>query len=138
MYQDIVRIERSIQNNTFESNPVLTKLFTQAAVETGSRLHLLGLLSDGGVHSHIDHLNALIRAAKDAHIQIVIYIVSVMEENSGQKSFMKYYEQLNDSGKTNKQSMDNWYNNWSLLCDGQRQEIRTNSISIGLPSRKWS
>ena len=102
VYQDIVRIEQSIQNNTFESNPILTKLLTQASVGTGSRLHLLGLLSDGGVHSHIDHLNALIRAAKDAHVPNCYLHCFSDGRDSGQKSFMKYYEQLNDSVKANK------------------------------------
>lgn len=62
VYQDLTRINRAIKTNTFFTNEVL--LATIAKVKTaGTTLHLLGLLSDGGVHSHIDHLLALLDLA---------------------------------------------------------------------------
>src|SRR4026208_765551 len=53
VYQDLTRINKAIRENTLTAMPALQKAFAQAA---GSRLHLLGLVSDGGVHSHQDHL----------------------------------------------------------------------------------
>jgi 2,3-bisphosphoglycerate-independent phosphoglycerate mutase len=59
IYQDLSRISRAVQTGEFQANPVLRK-----TIEAGrGRVHLMGLLSDGGVHSHIDHLFALLDLA---------------------------------------------------------------------------
>ncbi|KAI8850923.1 BPG-independent [Chytridium lagenaria] len=69
VYQDIVRIELAVKKNTLASQPALSDAFKRAASPTGTgRLHLLGLVSDGGVHSHQDHLHALLTAAKAAQV----------------------------------------------------------------------
>jgi len=60
--QDLTRIHRSIADGSFKSNPVILGAI-DAAVKSGGALHLMGLLSDGGVHSHIDHLFALVDLA---------------------------------------------------------------------------
>jgi 2,3-bisphosphoglycerate-independent phosphoglycerate mutase len=60
--QDLARIDRAIRTGELGANPVLVNAMDQAARE-GAALHLLGLLSDGGVHSHIAHLEALVRLA---------------------------------------------------------------------------
>jgi 2,3-bisphosphoglycerate-independent phosphoglycerate mutase len=57
--QDLVRIDEAIEDNSFFENPALLSAVDAAKV-AGRPLHLLGLVSDGGVHSHIDHLLALI------------------------------------------------------------------------------
>lgn len=62
VYQDITRIDKAILDGEFYDNEVLCASMDRA-VETGKRLHLLGLFSDGGVHSHLDHLIALLRLA---------------------------------------------------------------------------
>src|SRR3990167_6172799 len=67
VYQDLTRISKSIRDKTFFANPVLRDLMQTVKQSTG-RLHLMGLVSDGGVHSHVDHLQALIRMAKDARV----------------------------------------------------------------------
>src|SRR5476649_785874 len=59
IYQDLTRISKSIEDGEFFKNPVLIKTIEAGAKATG-RVHLMGLLSDGGVHSHIDHLLALL------------------------------------------------------------------------------
>ena len=56
VYQDLTRINKAIADGDLPKNKTLKKIFTAAK---GKRLHLLGLLSDGGVHSHQDHLLAL-------------------------------------------------------------------------------
>lgn len=63
MLKDIVRINLSIKKNTLIKNENLVRA-AQFAKDGNGRLHLAGLISDGGVHSHIDHLFALIDALK--------------------------------------------------------------------------
>ena len=58
VYQDLVRINVAIREKTLERNPVLLKAFHYAR-ENNSTIHFMGLVSDGGVHSHINHLKAL-------------------------------------------------------------------------------
>ncbi|MHB1627751.1 MAG: 2,3-bisphosphoglycerate-independent phosphoglycerate mutase [Bacilli bacterium] len=70
VYQDLTRISKAVRDGEFAANPV----FVDAArhvLERESNLHLYGLLSDGGVHSHIDHLFALIDFAKQAGLRKV-------------------------------------------------------------------
>ncbi|PFH45765.1 hypothetical protein AMATHDRAFT_71103 [Amanita thiersii Skay4041] len=63
VWQDIVRIDVSIKKKQFHKNPVILDSCKKAKQGNG-RLHLLGLISDGGVHSHINHLFALLETAK--------------------------------------------------------------------------
>jgi 2,3-bisphosphoglycerate-independent phosphoglycerate mutase len=58
--QDLQRVNRAIEDGSFYENPAL-----QAAFARGGEVHLLGLVSHGGVHSHIDHLQALLRFAPE-------------------------------------------------------------------------
>ena len=69
VYQDLTRINKAIVDGEFATNPVLQAAFTKAR---GHRLHFLGLVSDGGVHSHQDHLIALAQAAKDAGVDDIL------------------------------------------------------------------
>ena len=61
--QDLVRINESVSDGSFHENPILREALRET-VSRGSRLHLLGLASDGGVHSHLHHLLALIELAR--------------------------------------------------------------------------
>ena len=63
VYQDLTRITKSIGDGDFFENPALIKAMDNAK-QNGKKLHLYGLLSDGGVHSHITHLYALLEMAK--------------------------------------------------------------------------
>jgi 2,3-bisphosphoglycerate-independent phosphoglycerate mutase len=60
LYQDLMRVNKSIADGSLFDNPAL-----RAAFQRGKRVHLLGLVSHGGVHSHIDHLQALLRFAPE-------------------------------------------------------------------------
>jgi 2,3-bisphosphoglycerate-independent phosphoglycerate mutase len=62
VYQDLVKISKSIESGEFFENGVLVSAFDHAS--RGGRLHLIGLLSQGGVHSHENHLFALIEMAR--------------------------------------------------------------------------
>ncbi len=68
VYQEITRIDAAIQRGDFFKNPALLELMEQGR-ET--RLHFMGLLSDGGVHSHLRHLYALLKMARENHVQEV-------------------------------------------------------------------
>ncbi len=70
VYQELTRISKSIADGDFFSNRVLSEVMQQVS-NTGTTLHLLGLLSDGGVHSHNSHLYALIDMAKQQGIKHV-------------------------------------------------------------------
>lgn len=63
VYQELTRISRAIRDKSFFANPVLKGAMAKARTADGA-LHLMGLLSDGGVHSHIEHLYALLELAK--------------------------------------------------------------------------
>lgn len=65
VYQDLTRINKSIREGELAKNDVLVEAFAKAK---GKRMHFLGLISDGGVHSHQDHLVALCDAAKAAGV----------------------------------------------------------------------
>jgi 2,3-bisphosphoglycerate-independent phosphoglycerate mutase len=62
VYQDLTRISRAIENGDFEQNSVLCETI-DAAIEAGGAVHVMGLLSPGGVHSHEDHFQATVRLA---------------------------------------------------------------------------
>lgn len=64
VYQELTRITKAIRDKDFFKNPTLCKIIEQAK-QSGGALHLMGLLSDGGVHSHITHLYALVELAKE-------------------------------------------------------------------------
>lgn len=64
VFQDLPRISRAIEDGSFFQNPAYCKAM-DACLENDSSLHLYGLLSNGGVHSHIEHLFALLKMAKD-------------------------------------------------------------------------
>ncbi len=69
VYQDLTRINKAIDDGELAGNEVLQTAFAQAR---GKRLHFLGLLSDGGVHSHYAHLIALAQAAHDAGVNDIM------------------------------------------------------------------
>ncbi len=64
---DLIRINDAIEDNSLEDNPEITALFDYVR-EKGSALHLLGLVSDGGVHSHLKHIPPIIGHAKEAGV----------------------------------------------------------------------
>jgi len=68
VYQDLTRISLAIEDGSFFSNPALSAICTQLAA-AGKKLHLLGLVSDGGVHSHISHIDALVSMAQQMGVE---------------------------------------------------------------------
>ena len=70
VFQDLPRISKSITDGDFFTNPAYNHAM-DACKEKGSSLHLMGLLSDGGVHSHLEHLFALLKLAKSKGLERV-------------------------------------------------------------------
>lgn len=69
---DIMRIDASVADHSLKKNPIIRGEIEKAR-EAGGRFHLLGLLSDGGVHSHINHLCALIDTAAELGVEVVVH-----------------------------------------------------------------
>lgn len=67
VYQDLTRINKAISDGSFQTNEILLKGMTGKGT-----LHLIGLLSDGGVHSHIDHLMAFLEIARVNNVQSLV------------------------------------------------------------------
>ena len=72
VYQDLVKINKAIDDGRFFENPTLKQAF-EYAKQNGKKVHLLGLVSDGGVHSHIKHLYALIDMATQYGVPTYIH-----------------------------------------------------------------
>ncbi len=70
VYQELTRITRAIQSGEFYQNPVLCQVVDHCLAHH-TALHLMGLLSDGGVHSHLDHLAGLLHLARQRGLQKV-------------------------------------------------------------------
>ena len=72
VYQDMTRIDMAIENGDLFKNPVLLDLMGRVRAR-GGRIHFCGLLSDGGVHSHIDHLGALLEMAQKEGVPALVH-----------------------------------------------------------------
>ncbi len=93
VFQDFVRINTAIEDKSFFENPDLKDVMETARRENKG-VHLLGLVSDGGVHSHISHLFALIDMAKQNKIK-KLYIHPILDgRDTSPKSGITYIKQL--------------------------------------------
>ena len=93
VYQELTRISKSIVDGDFFENKSLCEAM-DSAVKNGTALHLMGLLSDGGVHSHIDHLFALIDMAKKRGVK-TLYVHAILDgRDTPPQSGKGYVEQL--------------------------------------------
>ncbi|WP_440053990.1 2,3-bisphosphoglycerate-independent phosphoglycerate mutase [Pseudoalteromonas sp. T1lg65] len=72
VYQDFTRITKAITDGEFEHNPILVENIEKAAAK-GKAVHLMGLLSPGGVHSHEDHIVAAIKLAASRGVQVYLH-----------------------------------------------------------------
>lgn len=91
VYQDLTRVTKAIEDKDFFKNEVLLK-----AMENGKEhsLHLMGLLSDGGVHSHIDHLKALLKMAKENNVENVFVHAFTDGRDTAPRSAIGYIEDI--------------------------------------------
>ena len=98
VWQDVVRIDQTIKKGELNKVKTLTDSFDRAKNGNG-RLHLLGLVSDGGVHSHINHLFALLQVAKEKEIPEVYIHFFGDGRDTDPKSGAGYMQQLVDKIK---------------------------------------
>lgn len=95
VYQDLTRISKAVADGSFGANPVLVGAVDEAKA-AGAALHLMGLLSDGGVHSHNTHLYALLRLAKDRGLEKVFIHCFLDGRDTPPRSALKYVKELED------------------------------------------
>ena len=93
VYQELTRITKAIEDGDFFTNPAFVKTMTHVK-EQGTALHLMGLCSDGGVHSHLTHLYALVRMAKEQGVQKVYLHCFMDGRDTPPKSGRDYLAQL--------------------------------------------
>ena len=97
LYQDLVKISLSLSENTLQSNEVLQNLF-----KSSHRLHLIGLMSDGGVHSHIDHFMGIADLAAKNGKEVFLHLITDgrdVSPTSAQKYLKKVEEHLSENVK---------------------------------------
>lgn len=93
VYQELQRIHLAIKNKEIDSNESLLNAFA-AAKEEGKTLHFIGLVSDGGVHSHINHLKALCSLAKENEVPNVAVHAFTDGRDTDPKSGLGYLTDL--------------------------------------------
>lgn len=92
VYQNLTRIHKSIKDGDFYENPAFLEAVANAK-NNGTALHLMGLLSDGGVHSHYSHLFALLKLAKQQGLTEV-YVHGFLDgRDVGQQTALKFVEE---------------------------------------------
>ena len=90
--QDIVRIDNAIKSGEFFRNPALLAALQKASAHN-KPLHLLGLVSDGGVHSHLTHLKALIHLCKQHRVAPLLHMITDGRD-TGPKTALRYLSEI--------------------------------------------
>jgi 2,3-bisphosphoglycerate-independent phosphoglycerate mutase len=86
IHQDLVLINDAIHNGRFFKNPVLIAAL-KSAKEKSRPIHLLGLVSDGGVHSHIEHLKALLAMCKLNGVKPAVHMITDGRDTSPNSAY---------------------------------------------------
>ncbi|MDB8805323.1 2,3-bisphosphoglycerate-independent phosphoglycerate mutase [Romboutsia sp. 1001216sp1] len=93
VYQDLTRVSKAIEDGDLFKNEVLLETMKNAKT---SALHLMGLVSDGGVHSHIDHLKGILKMAKENGVENVYVHAFTDGRDTDPKSALKYIQDIED------------------------------------------
>ncbi|MEG1500638.1 MAG: 2,3-bisphosphoglycerate-independent phosphoglycerate mutase [Clostridiales bacterium] len=93
IYQDFTRISKAIENGDFFDNPIFTESLAKTK-KIGGALHIYGLLSDGGIHSHLSHLLALLNMAKKQQVKEVFVHCFADGRDTPPRSVGKYIKIL--------------------------------------------
>jgi 2,3-bisphosphoglycerate-independent phosphoglycerate mutase len=144
VWQELTRIDAAIQKGTFRDNPAMATLLQELKAD-GKRLHLMGLVSDGGVHSHQNHLVALAQWAQAAGVTTTIHAF-LDGRDTEQKSADGYLQWLNFQlrncplvtvgslcGRYSAMDRDHRWDRveraWKLLVDGQGEFTATDALA---------
>lgn len=93
VYQDLVRINKAVEEKELDTNPVLLEAF-EYAKKNAKDIHLIGLLSDGGVHSHINHLKGLLTIANHHNLKNIFVHAFTDGRDTDPKSGFSYLQDL--------------------------------------------
>lgn len=145
VYQDLLRLHRAVADGTFQQNDALLQAIEHAKTN-GSKLHFMGLLGDGGVHAHQDHLHALIDLAEGAGLKETYVHAFTDGRDTDPKSGLGFMARLEAhlEGKQTKlasvigryYAMDRdkrWERiaeAWNLLVNGQGQPASTGQEAL--------
>jgi 2,3-bisphosphoglycerate-independent phosphoglycerate mutase len=95
VYQELQRINVAVRDGSFAKNPVLLRALRKAKTEN-KKLHLIGLVSDGGVHSHINHLTTIIDCCKSESVSDVFVHAFTDGRDTDPKSGIRFLKNLQD------------------------------------------
>lgn len=93
VYQDLVKVSKAIEDGELRQNTVLQEAFRNAK-SGGKKLHFIGLVSDGGVHSHIEHLKGLLSLAQEAGVEQVYVHAFTDGRDTDPKSGLGFLQDL--------------------------------------------
>lgn len=95
VYQDLVRVNKAVEEHELDHNPVLLAAFDYA-IKNNKNVHLMGLVSDGGVHSHIVHLKGLVTIAREKGIKNLFVHAFMDGRDTDPKGGLGYLRELTD------------------------------------------
>ncbi len=134
LYQDLVKISLALEDGSIESNEVLSK-----TLEKGDIVHLIGLLSDGGVHSHIKHTIGFAKLAKDRGKKVFLHLITDGRDVSptSAKTYIEEIEKICDENISIATISGRFYtmdrdNRWERVEKGYR------AIAEAIPSTTLS
>ena len=131
LYQDLVKITMALEDKSLEKNPTLNKVMNNS-----STIHLIGLLSDGGVHSHIDHIIGIAKIAQANNKKVKLHLITDGRDVSP-TSALKYIKQIENICNENIQiasiggrfyTMDR-DNRWDRIQEGYEAIVNGKSLS---------
>ena len=133
LYQDLVKINMAIKNDTLKDNQVFKE-----TLKNSQNIHIIGLLSDGGVHSHIDHIIAMAQLAEEENKKVFLHLITDGRDVAPD-SANTYLEQINDicsdtisiatiSGRFYSMDRDN---NWDRIQKGYEQIVNAKTLYDG-------
>ncbi|MFA9289624.1 MAG: 2,3-bisphosphoglycerate-independent phosphoglycerate mutase, partial [Solirubrobacteraceae bacterium] len=95
VYQNLAKINVAVENGSLEDNPTLVKTFKNAK-DLNKNIHFIGLVSDGGVHSHINHLKSLLTIAKKHELNNVFVHAFTDGRDCSPTSGLNFIKTLNN------------------------------------------
>src|SRR5512137_2420849 len=95
VYQDLTKVDLAIEDGSFERNPALVQA-VESAKNNGSALHIMGLLSPGGVHSHESHIHAMLAMAVRAGLKKVYVHAFLDGRDTPPRSAAQYLQTLQE------------------------------------------
>ncbi|MEL6558056.1 MAG: 2,3-bisphosphoglycerate-independent phosphoglycerate mutase [Bacteroidota bacterium] len=141
VYQDLVKINNAVKDGSMGENPALKEAIAYAK-KNGKPVHLMGLLSDGGVHSHLDHLKGLCSVCSDAGLEDVFIHAFTdgrdTDPNGGQKYLADLQNHLDNStgkiasvtGRYYAMDRDNRWERVKLAYDAMIHGVGENTTDV--------